>query len=313
MFIHTAKRALSALVLTVAVATVTFFMLYGMGGDPVANLLGNTATRQQIAIRRAELGLDRPVLVQYFHWAAAAVHGDLGTSWTNRQPVTDALVARIPVTLSLAALASLVSTLVGAALGVAAARWRGWGDRLLQLLVIAGFALPGFWLAAWFSTTFAVGLHWFPAIGYTPLGQSVSGWLQSVTLPAAALAVGASAGIAQQVRNSVIEVERKDFVRVLRSRGLGRSRILVRHVLRNAAPAALTTFSLQFIGLLGGTIIVENIFALPGLGALAISATNVGDVPVVMGITLFTVVVVVVVNLGLDLLQGLLNPKARMS
>ncbi|MCL8026893.1 ABC transporter permease [Nocardioides bruguierae] len=311
MLLFLTRKVGAALSLVVVVASITFFMLYASGSDPVANLLGQSATAAQIETRRAELGLDRPVLTQFLEWWGHLLRGDLGTSWTNRQPVMATLLTRVPVTLSLAVAATVVSAVVGTALGTLAARFRGVVDVVLQLVVVVGFALPAFWFAVLLSQTFAIRLGWFPAVGYTPLVESPTAWLSSITLPVVALAAGVTASIAQQVRNSVIEVERRDFVRALRSRGIGPGRILVAHTLRNAAPAALTVLSLQFIGLLGGAIIIENIYALPGIGALAISATNVGDVPVVMGIVLVTVVIVVVVNLVLDLLQGLLNPKAR--
>lgn len=312
MLWYTLRKLLAALLLVAVVSTATFFMLYGTGADPVANLLGQTATAEQIAARRAELGLDQPVFAQFADWVGGAIRGDLGLSWTNRQPVTTTLVSRAPVTLGIALVAALVAALVGALIGILAARVRGWVDQVLQLIVIVGFALPAFWFAVLLSNTFAVQLRWFPAVGYTPPGASVVGWVQSITLPVVALAAGVAASIAQQVRNSVIDVERRDFVRALRSRGIGLSRTLYLHVLRNAAPAALTVLSLQFIGMLGGAIIIENIFALPGIGALAVNATTVGDVPVVMGIVLVTVLIVVVVNLALDLVQALLNPKARV-
>ncbi|MCM0621390.1 ABC transporter permease [Nocardioides bruguierae] len=311
MLLFLTRKVGAALSLVVVVASITFFMLYASGSDPVANLLGQSATAAQIETRRAELGLDRPVLTQFLEWWGHLLRGDLGTSWTNRQPVMATLLTRVPVTLSLAIAATVVAAVVGTALGTLAARFRGVVDVVLQLVVVVGFALPAFWFAVLLSQTFAIRLGWFPAVGYTPLVESPAAWLSSITLPVVALAAGVTASIAQQVRNSVIEVERRDFVRALRSRGIGPGRILVAHTLRNAAPAALTVLSLQFIGLLGGAIIIENIYALPGIGALAISATNVGDVPVVMGIVLVTVVIVVVVNLVLDLLQGLLNPKAR--
>ncbi|HWH25425.1 MAG TPA: ABC transporter permease [Pseudolysinimonas sp.] len=312
MLWYTARKLATAIVLVLAVATVTFFMLYGASADPVANLLGQTATPAQIAARRIELGLDRPVIVQYGDWLLNAIQGNLGTSWLNRQPVTDTLILRVPVTLSITIVATIVAAIVGVVVGTMAARWRGWVDHALQVLVIVGFALPAFWLAVVLSTTFAVNLRLFPAIGYISPATSIGGWMSSITLPVVALAAGVSASIAQQIRNSVLDVERRDFVRALRSRGLGSRRILFFHTLRNAAPAGLVVLSLQFIGMLGGAVIIENIFALPGIGSLAIDATNVGDVPVVMGVMLVTVVIVVVVNLALDLIQGVINPKARL-
>lgn len=306
------RRLASGVVLVLIVCTSTYFLLSVLGRDPAAILLGNQATDAQIAVKQAELGLDQPVLSRYLSWLSSALTGDFGASWSNSVPVADSLADRVPITLALCIGATVMSALLGGLLGIAAASRGGSIDRLLQILAIVGYSVPGFWLAQMLSSTFAVQLKILPAIGYTPFAEDPAGWLRSITLPVAALTIGGAASIAQQLRNSIRETVELDFVRTLVSRGIPRRRILFVYVLRNAAPAALTTVALQFIGLLSGAVIVENVFALQGLGQLVTGATSTGDVPVVMGVVAVTVLVVVAVNLVLDVTFGILNPKVRV-
>ncbi|MFI6339828.1 ABC transporter permease [Streptomyces sp. NPDC050535] len=313
MLTYVGRRIAGAALLVLVVVTMTFFVLHAFGGDIAASLSGNTATAAQIEVRRHQLGLDRPLLTQYGQWLAHAVRGDLGNSWTTSESVSDSLGARLPVTLVLAVGATLVSGLLGVAVGTWAAFRRGVLDPVLQGFVVAGYAFPGFWLALVLSSVFAVDLGWFPATGYVPFADSPAQWLGSVALPITALVLGATAAIAQQARNATVQVLQADYVRTLRSRGLTTRRLLLVNVLRNAAPTSLTTMSLWFISLLSGTIIVENVFALPGLGSLANTATTAEDIPVVMGVMLIMVLLVVVVNVVLDLIQAWVNPKVRIS
>jgi len=172
------------------------------------------------------------------------------------------------------------------------------------------FALPGFWLSLVLVQWFAIRLQWFPAVGYVSPDRSVTGWLQSITLPSVSLAIGAIVMVAEQLRNGFLQVADQDFVRTLRARGLSPRRVTV-HVLRNASPAALTVLGLLFVGLLGGAIVVEIVFNLPGIGGLTQSASQIGDIPILLGLTVVAVVFVVVVNFLLDLVLGWVNPKVR--
>lgn len=305
------RRLLSGVTLAALVTTLVFFLARAFGVDPAEALLGTFATEEQLDHKRAELGLDRPLVVQYADWVGDVLTGDLGTSWSTSQPVAATVGAALPITLSLAIGALLVSIVLGLVLGMIAAVRRGWLDNALQVLVIVGFALPGFWLALVLAGVFAVQLRWLPATGYIPFAQSPLGWASTVTLPIAALSIGMVAGIAQQARNAFIDINRRDFVRTLRSRGVASQRILFQHVLRNAAASILTIASLQFVGAFGGAVIVEKVFALRGIGTITQSASSMGDIPLLMGIVLVTVAVVVLVNLAIDLLLGLLIPKAR--
>ncbi|MEU9919345.1 ABC transporter permease [Streptomyces sp. NPDC051001] len=313
MLTYVGRRLAGAVLLVLVVVTLTFFVLHGFGGDIAASLSGQKATAAQIEVRRHQLGLDKPLVSQYGEWLSHAVRGDLGISWTTSESVTDSLSARLPVTLVLALGATLVSGVLGIAVGTWAAVRRGVLDTVLQAFVVAGYAFPGFWLALVLSSVFAVDLGWFPATGYVPFADSPANWFNSIVLPITALVLGATAAIAQQARNATVQVLQADYVRTLRSRGLTTRRLLLVNVLRNAAPSSLTTLSLWFIGLLSGTIVVENVFALPGLGSLANTATTAKDIPVVMGLMVVMVLLVVAVNIVLDLVQAWVNPKVRVS
>jgi peptide/nickel transport system permease protein len=183
----------------------------------------------------------------------------------------------------------------------------------VQVVSVLGFAVPGFLIAIALVNIFALQLHWFHATGFVPIDRSFSGWAATVTLPIVALAIGSIAAIAQQVRGSSIDALRQDWVRTLRSRGLSENRVVFKHVLRNAGGPALAVLAVQFIGLLGGAVIIEQVFAIPGLGQVSVTATTQGDVPLVMGLVVATGAIVVIVNIVIDLLQGFLNPKARIS
>jgi peptide/nickel transport system permease protein len=307
------RRIASGILLIFAALTFAFFLLSFAGANAAQQMLGQQATPAQVHAKEVELGLDQPVLQRYVDWLGHAVTGDFGTSWFSHQPVDSTLTGRFPVTLSIVLVAVLVTAVLSAVIGVAAGVRRGWLDRLVQVLSIVGFALPALWLSLVLVTTFAVNLHWFPATGYVAIGDDPGQWARGLVLPVAGLVVGTVASTAQQVRGATIDVLRQDYVRTLRARGISSRSLLYRHVLRNAAPPALTVLSLQFIGLLGGTVIIEKIFALPGIGSLTTQATLDGDVPLILGIVAVMVVLVVTVNLVIDLANGWLNPKARLA
>jgi len=260
-----------------------------------------------------QLGLTEPVFVQFLNWAGAALQGDFGASWYTSEPVSSAVANRLPVTLSVVIGTTIVAAILAVVFGVAAAVYRGWIDRLVQVIAIVGFALPGFWVALIFASIFAVQLGWFPATGYVTFQSSPSGWAQSLVLPIAALAVGAVAAAAQQIRGAVIDTLRQDWVRTLRSRGLSDRTVLFRHVLRNASVAGLTVLALQFVGLLGGAVFIERVFSLPGIGQVLSTSAAQGDVPIVLGVLVAVTVIVIIVNLVIEVTVAILNPKARLS
>ena len=307
-------RRLGAGVLTVLTISVLGFYLLHLGArDTARRIVGDTADPAIVARKAQELGLDRPIIVQFFDWAGSALTGDMGRSWFSGQPVTEALASRLPVTLSLTIGAILVTAIVGTILGVLAATRRGAVDSSIQVGSFVGAAIPGFLVALVLVLVFALGLQWVPATGYIKPETSITGWLSTIILPIIALSIGATASIAQQVRGSMLDALRLDYVRTLRARGIPNRRVIYDHVLRNSAGPALSVLGIQFIVMFGGAVVVEQVFSLPGLGQTAVSATIQGDIPLVMGLIVVTALIVLLINLAVDLLQGWLNPKVRLS
>ncbi|MET4582106.1 peptide/nickel transport system permease protein [Conyzicola nivalis] len=313
MLIFLLRRLVAGILLLFVISTITYVLLYFSSDGIAQNILGEFATPEQIALKQAELGLDQPLPVRYFEWLGGAITGDFGRSWFNSEPVVTALFNRLPVTLTIVLGALVIAAVLAALLGVAAAIKRGWIDRAVQLLSLAGDALPSFVVAIVLVTSLAIQAKIFPATGFVPFSDNPALWLMSIALPITALVFQLVAQAAQQFRSAIIDVRRRDFVRTLRSRGLPEREVVFKHVLRSAAPAALTILSLQFVGLLGGSVIIEQIFALPGVGPLAVLSTTQGDIPVVMGVVVYTVIMVILVNLVVDLVNGWLNPKVRVS
>ena len=307
------RRLLSGVILIAVISFLAFVLLFAGGGDIARRILGENATAETVAKKTEELGLNQPLLAQYGEWVTGALTGSLGRSWFTGELVSTSVGNRLAVTLSIVLGATLLSVVVAVVLGVLAARRGGWIDGSVQVVSLVGFAIPGFLIALGLVLVFAINLGWFKATGYIPVTTSFVGWLSSVTLPIIALSIGAIAVVAQQVRGSVIDAMSRDYVRTLRARGLATNAVVYRHVLRNAGGPALAVLAVQFIGLLGGAVIVEQVFAIPGMGQLTVRATTLGDIPVVMGVVIAFAVIVVIVNLLIDLAQAALNPKVRLS
>ncbi|SDG68625.1 ABC transporter permease [Microbacterium sp. 77mftsu3.1] len=307
------RRVVSGVVLVAVISAVAFLLLYAGGGDIARRILGENATAETVAKKTEELGLNRPLLTQYTDWLTSAFTGNLGRSWFTGELVSVSVTNRLAVTLSLVIGATLISAVIAIVIGVWAARRGGAVDGTIQILSLVGFAVPGFLIALILVLIFAVNLHWFKATGYVPIGTSFNGWISSVTLPIVALSIGAIASVAVQVRGSVIDATSRDYVRTLRARGLSERSVIYKHVLRNAGGPALAVLALQFVGLLGGAVVVEQIFSIPGMGQLSVRSTTLGDIPVVMGLVIAFAILVVIVNLLIDLAQAALNPKVRLA
>nr|WP_274636536.1 ABC transporter permease [Microbacterium bovistercoris] len=307
------KRAVSGLTLIIVISFLAQLLILPGLGNIARNVLGELASDQQVALKAHELGLDQPLLVRYGNWLAGVVHGDFGTSYYSTQSVTDAIATRLPVTMSLVILVTVLTALIAFALGITAAVHRGFVDRMLQVLVTVADALPAFVIGLFLATVFAVQLHWFPATGYVPLLSSPLGWAASLALPVAAMTVSGVVGVSQHVRSSAITVLRSDYLRTRRSRGLPTGYLLTTTVLRNSATPGLAALAVQVVGLLGASVVIEMVFALPGLGSLAVQAALRSDIPVILGVLMTYVVIVVVVNLLVDVLIAWVNPKVRLN
>lgn len=305
-------RVLIAIPVLFLVSILTFVLVSLLPGDAAQAVLGQEATPAQVAQLRAELGLNHSLFQQYWQWLSDVAHGSLGNSLADGGSVKQILNARLPVTLIVVFGTTVVSAVIGTTLGFVSALRGGALGRVLEVSAFAGFAFPAFWIALMLIALFAVKWHLLPPNGYVPFSDSPSQWLQSLILPVAALAIGGVTGIATQTRDSTLDALSRDFVRVQFANGFSRRSIAWKHVLRNAAPPIVTVIGLVFVGLLSGAVIVEQIFALPGLGQEVVSATTNHDIPVVQGAVLYFTVTVLVVNLIFDVVHGWLDPRVRV-
>lgn len=306
-----ARRLLMGAVLVLVVTGLSFVLVSLIPGDPARAILGLEATPEQVAALRQELGLNLPLHERYFDWLQGAIHGDFGHSISSGQAVTDILKPRIPVTLSLLLGTLAVSLVVGVALGVASAVRGGALGRLVDAVSLIGFSIPSFWLGAMLASLFAVELGWFPASGYVPLTDSPAKWLASIALPVLTLSASGVGFVSKQTRETMLDVLGSEYVRMARASGLHARSIVLRHALKNASVRVLTVMGLVGVGVLGGTVVIETVFALPGLGGALVDATLRGDFPVVQAIVTYFAVMVVVINLMVDLAYVWANPKVR--
>jgi peptide/nickel transport system permease protein len=313
--IRATMRWLTSSAVLLFVVTVLTFLLNALApGDAAKAILSGQTTSytpQQYQQVRHELGIDRSLPVQYWHWLDRLLHGSLGTDLFSGQPITQALNERLGASLSIIVGTVLVSSLVGIGIGIFSAVHGGFVAKLLDGLSLTGLAAPNFWLALVLVELFAVQYPLFPATGYIAFSTDPAQWLSSLVLPVVTLSFGASAFIARQTRDAMADVLARDFVTALRAHGLPLRSIIFKHALRNAAIPVVTLLGLMFVSLLGGTVIIEGVFAIPGLGLQAVTASSAHNLPMIEGVAFYFTVIVVIVNLLVDLSYGWLNPKVR--
>ena len=305
------RRTFGFLLTIVAISVIVFLVMNVLPGDPAVTILGIDSTEDARAALRASLGLDRPMWLRYFDWVWGAVRGDFGTSYFFRVPVSELIVERLPLTLSLAAFGTLATVLLGITLGVIAAANHGKiGDWAIMLLSQLGIAVPAFWLSILLVLLFAVKLRWLPPGGFPGWDEP---WLalKSLILPTTALALVQSAVLARVTRSSALEVMRLDFVRTARASGLSRRRVLWRHVLPNALVPIVTIVGMQFAALVTGTIVIENVFYLPGLGRLIFQSISNRDLPTVQALVMLFAAIVVTANFVVDLIYVVIDPRLK--
>ncbi len=306
------RRVLSTIPVLLIVAVIVFLMLRLTPGDPAASLVGNNGSSADIANIRASLGLDQPLPVQFYKWAVQVFQGDLGESYYMKRPVTQLIAQRIGPTLSLSFLTLLVTIALAVPLGVLAA-WRhgGWLDRALMGFSVIGFSIPSFVIG--YLLIWMIALHWqlLPVQGYAPLALGVGKWLSHLILPAITLSIIYLALIARVTRASVAEALSEDFIRTARSKGISELRVLTRHALTNAAVPIITVIGIGIGLLIGGVVVTETVYAIPGLGQLTVDAVLSRDFPLIQGITLFFSFVYVLINLLVDLSYVILDPRIR--
>ena len=312
MLSYILRRVLSTLPVMGIVALFVFSLLYIAPGDPAAVIAGDQASPADVERIRQGLGLDRPFLIQFGSWLWHILHGDLGTSIFTNLPVAAMIAQRIEPTFSLMAITLVLTILVAVPLGVVAA-WKAgsWVDRSIMAFAVFAFSLPVFVVGYVLAYVFALQFEWLPVQGYTPLAAGLWPWLQNLILPALALGSVYIALIARITRASMLEVLQQDYVRTARAKGLGQRNILFVHALKNAAVPIVTVIGIGIALLIGGAVVTESVFAIPGLGRLTIDAILRRDYPVIQGIVLLFSFLYVLVNLMVDVTYTLVDPRIR--
>ena len=306
------RRGLATAPVLLIVAVIVFLLLRMTPGDPAAAIAGDGASVQDIERIRAQLGLDAPVVSQFFGWLGRVLRGDLGYSYFYKMSVTELIGQRLEPTLSVAAVTVVLTVLIAVPLGVLAAARRGGGlDRFIMSASVLGFSVPVFVAGYLMIWLFSMQLGWLPSQGYNRIAGGVGPWLRTLVLPCVTLAVMYAALIARVTRAAVSEALTEDYVRTARAKGISQWRMLTRHALANAAVPIATIIGLSVAGLIGGVVVTETIYAIPGLGQLTVDAVLSRDYPLIQGITLFFSLVYVVVNLLVDLSYLLLDPRIR--
>jgi peptide/nickel transport system permease protein len=306
------RRILATIPVMAIVALFVFSLLYIAPGDPAAVIAGDQATPADVERIRQSLGLDRPFLVRFGEWSWRILHGDLGLSIFTNLPVWTMIEQRIGPTMSLMSVTLVLSVVVAVPMGVIAA-WKAGSllDRIIMGFAVFGFSVPVFVVAYLLAYVFALELEWLPVQGYTPLSAGVWPWLENLILPAIALGCVYIALIARITRATMLEVLSQDYIRTARAKGLGQQPILFLHALKNAAVPIVTVIGIGIALLIGGAVVTESVFVIPGLGRLTIDAILRRDYPVIQGVVLLFSFIYVLVNLGIDLLYTLLDPRIR--
>jgi peptide/nickel transport system permease protein len=314
MMRYLARRLLAAIPVMVMVATAVFLLLFLTPGDPAAVILGPDAKAEQVAELRARLGLDQPVYVQLANWYMRLLRGDLGRSIFENRPVTEAIMSRAEPTLLLTTLATLVAVTLGLAMGLLAALRHGrWQDTGAMLVAIGGVSMPTFWLGLNLIFVFGVVLGWLPVAGYQPLSSGLWESLRYLILPSVTLGLFQAALLARLTRSMMLETLGDDYVRTARAKGLAEQAVVIRHAFRNALIPLLTVIGLIFAALMGGAVITEQVFNIPGVGRMLIQAVARRDYPVVQGVVMIVAGLYVLINLVVDVLYGYLDPRLRVN
>lgn len=313
MIAYALRRLGYGAVVLVLVTVIVFVIMRLVPGDAVSLQLQEVgASKEEADALRAEFGLDAPVWVQLWHWLGGVVQGDLGTSFYSREPVVDLFLARVPVTVQLGLLAILVGSLLGLTIGVVAAVTRGSAvDGTLRLIAVAFLSVPNFVVALLALTALAIWFAWSPPLVYAGPTEDFSSWLQQIAIPVLALGTGGMAAVARLTRSSMLESLGSDYIRTVRAKGVREKTVVLKHALRNSTMAVLTLLGLELATILGGTVIIEQMFGLPGTGQLIYQAVLDRDYPVVVACTIFYSGLFVIMIILIDLLYALVDPRIR--
>jgi peptide/nickel transport system permease protein len=306
------RRLLLSIPILILVSIMVFSLIHLIPGDPVTVILGQEATPEAKVALRHKLGLDQPLPVQYTNWLWHVVQGDLGTSLTDGTPVLDEVLRRLPVTIELALGSFLVATMIALPAGIVSATRRGSAiDYGSTIFALAGMSVPSFWLAMLFILLFAVKLQWLPASGYVPFTTDPVANLTAMAMPVIATGIRESAVLTRMMRSSMLEVLHADYVRTARGKGLSKHMIVLHHALRNALVPVITSSGLLVASLLGGLVITETIFSIPGFGRLIVESVFRRDFVTVQGAILVAALLVVLVNLLVDLVLPVIDPRTK--
>ena len=306
------RRLLASIPVVILVGVMTFSILHIAPGDPAVLMAGEEATPADVEAMRVALGFDKPFIVQFGKWSGRLLQGDLGTSIFSQHTIASLMKPRIEPTLSLAIIAISLSIIIGVPMGVLAAWNQGsFVDRGVMVFAVLGFSIPVFWLGFLFIWAFAVKIHLFPAVGFVSITDGVFPFFRSLTLPALANAIPFSALVARMTRSTMVEVMQEDYIRTARAKGLTEAVVNVRHGLRNAAIPIVTVVGLVFAGLVGGAVVTETVFAIPGLGRLLVDGVVRRDYPIVQAMLMVVAVSYVFVNLAVDITYAFLDPRIR--
>ena len=302
---YIAKRVLMMIPVLLGVILLVFFIMNLASGNAVLLILGENATEEAVAAKTQELGLDQPILVRYFNYLADLMRGDMGMSYFSSRSVADEVLTRFPATLKLAVVSAIISTLLAIPLGIfAAVKQNTLFDNFSMILSLVGNSMPAFWLALMLMMLFAEKLGWLPAQGMN------DGW-RSYVLPAVSIGFINMAAIARTTRSTMLETVRQDYIRTARAKGIDENAVVMGHAFPNALIPTITVIGVQFGNLLGGAILVETVFAWPGLGRLMVQSVNNRDVPLVLGCIVILSISYSVVNLLVDLVYGFVDPRVR--
>lgn len=314
MLVFLVRRVALMVPILLLVSIIAFSLIHLIPGDPALVILGPEAPRETVEALRIQLGLDRPLPVQYASWLGAAVQGDLGRSLVDRQPVAKLIRQRLPATAELAVLTFLLSILIAVPIGIyTSVRRGGLADWIGSVAALAGQSIPHFWLGIMLIMLFSLQWKLLPASGYVPLWVNAKANLLSMILPAFATGAREAAVTTRYLRASLLEVLKQDYVRTARAKGLAERVVVMRHAVRNALIPVITSSGLQIAALLGGLVITETIFTIPGFGRLIVDAIFQRDIPVVQGAVLFAALMVMCVNLMVDVVYSTVDPRIKLS
>lgn len=312
MFAYIARRLISTVFVMAIVAVIIFLLLRLAPGDPVAILVGDNASPEQITAIRKNMGLDDPLFIQFWRWASRVVVGDLGISIFSNEPVSKLILQRLEPTLSLAATTILLAVVIAVSFGVLAAWQVGtWIDRTVMAVSVASFSVPVFVVGYVLIYIFSIQLRWLPVQGYEPLSEGIVPWFRHLVLPSIALGLAYVALIARITRAAMLEVLAEDYIRTAHAKGVAKGPVLMKHALKNAGVPIVTVIGIGVALLIGGVVITETVFNIPGIGRLVVDAIQYRDYPIIQGVMLLFSGVYVIVNLFVDLSYTLLDPRIR--